>query len=34
MVYRTLADYAAHVREFLALFGTFDFRVEEMIAQG
>lgn len=31
---RTPADYAAHVREFLALFGRFDFRVEELIAQG
>ena len=33
-VVRTPADYAAHVHEFLALFGAFDFRVEELIAQG
>lgn len=33
-VYRTPADYAAHVREFLALFGRFDFKVEELVAQG
>ena len=30
---RTPADYAAHVREFLAVFGRFDFEVEELIAQ-
>lgn len=33
-VYRSPADYAAHVREFLALFGQFEFKVEEMIAEG
>ncbi len=33
-VMRTPADYAAHVREFLALFGAYDFRVEALIAQG
>lgn len=33
-VYRSPADYAAHVREFLTLFGAFDFKVEELIAQG
>ena len=33
-VLRTPADYAAHVREFLALFGRYRFSVEEMIAQG
>jgi predicted ester cyclase len=33
-VYRTPADYAAHVREFLTLFGRFDFKVEELVAQG
>lgn len=33
-VHRTPANYAAHVREFLALFGPFEFRVEELIAQG
>lgn len=33
-IYRTPADYAAHVREFLTLFGRFDFKVEELIAQG
>lgn len=33
-VLRTPADYAAHIREFLALFGRYQFDVEEMIAQG
>lgn len=33
-IQRTPADYAAHVREFLALFGPFEFQVEELIAQG
>ena len=33
-VVRTPADYAAHVREFLTLFGRYSFKVEEMIAQG
>lgn len=33
-VLRTPADYAAHVREFLALFGRYRFDLEEMIAQG
>jgi predicted ester cyclase len=30
-VVRTPAEYAAHVREFIALFGRFGFRVEEML---
>jgi predicted ester cyclase len=33
-VLRTPADYAAHIREFLALFGRYRFSVEEIIAQG
>jgi len=33
-IYRTPAEYAAHVREFLTLFGRFDLKVEELIAQG
>ncbi len=33
-VVRTPDDYAAHVREFLALFGAFDFTIEELIGEG
>jgi predicted ester cyclase len=33
-VVRTPAEYAAHVREFIALFGKFDFQVVERLAQG
>ncbi len=33
-VVRTPAEYAQHVREFLALYGRYEFRVEEMMAQG
>lgn len=32
-VVRTPQEYAGHVREFLATYGRFSFRVEEMIAQ-
>jgi predicted ester cyclase len=32
-VVRTPQDYAGHVREFLATYGRFSFRIEDMIAQ-
>lgn len=31
---RTPKDYAAHVRDFLAAFGRYSFRVEDIIAEG
>jgi predicted ester cyclase len=33
-VIRTPHDYAGHIREFLATFGRFSFRVEDILAQG
>jgi predicted ester cyclase len=33
-VYRTPANYEAHVREFLSLFGAFEFRLVELLADG
>ncbi len=33
-VVRTPAEYAAHVREFIALFGRYQFKVVETLAQG
>lgn len=33
-VVRTPAEYADHVREFMALFGAFDLKVVETLAQG
>lgn len=33
-VYRTPSNYTAHVKEFLSLFGKFEFTVTELIADG